>query len=186
MEDTEILKLYLRRDESAIAETAAKYGNYCFAIADRILHSHEDAQECVNDAYLNAWNSIPPHQPVFLGGYLGKLTRNLSLNRWRERHSQKRGGGEIPLVLDELLCTIPASQTPETEVDQRLLVQAINTFVRSLPEAQRRVFLKRYFCLASIADIAHATGCSESKIKSMLLRQRNKLREHLEKEGIFV
>lgn len=183
MDDKEIVALYFQRSEKAIEETASKYGKYCYSIAHNILSSHEDAEESVNDTYMDAWNSIPPHRPNLLSVFLGKITRRIAIDRWRRSGAQKRGGGEIPLVLEELKDCIADDQDVEQIVERRQLAAQINAFVRSLPTSERKVFLCRYWYMDSISDIARRFGFSESKVKSMLFRTREKLRDELKKEG---
>ncbi len=184
MEDNEIVALYLAREQGAIAESAAKYGKYCFTIAYNILYNHEDADESVNDTWLHAWKSIPPHEPTVLSTYLGKLTRYIALKKWRGKHAQKRGGGEVPLVLDELTETVPAKGDPEEAMDEKELTALLNRFLQELPVTERRVFLCRYWYLDPIASISKQFDFTESKVKSMLLRTRKKLAKALKKEGI--
>ncbi len=184
MEDQEIVALYLERNQNAIAQTAAKYGKYCFTIAYNILYNHEDADESVNDTWLHAWKSIPPHEPRILSTFLGKLTRYICLKKWRGKHAQKRGGGEVPLVLDELTEILPGSSNPEEETDEKHLTEILNRFLQNLPVTERRVFLCRYWYLDPIAQISKQFDFTESKVKSMLLRTRKKLAKTLEKEGI--
>lgn len=186
MEDSRIIELYMQRSEQAISETAAKYGGYCFSIANNILSDKGDAEETVNDAYLGAWKAIPPHTPRRLGAFLGRITRRIAINRYEARCASKRGGGETALALEELGECVPGGQEPEREMEAAELTQIIGRFVRSLPEMERRVFLRRYWYLDSVAEIAGRTGFSQSKIKSMLFRTRNKLRILLQKEGIPV
>lgn len=184
MEDHQIVAMYLRREEQAIEETAAKYGSYCFSIAHRILENREDAEEAVSDAYLAAWASIPPHRPAFLSTFLGKLTRRTALKRWERNRAQKRGGGEPALVLDELSEYISHSGNAETVVENAELTRILNEFLRNLPKEERIVFLRRYWYFEPIRDIAAGLGSSESRIKSMLSRTRKKLCTYLKKEGI--
>lgn len=182
MEDAKIVALYWARSENAIDETAAKYGRYCFAIANNILADAEDANESVNDTFLSAWNSIPPHRPAVLSTFLGKLTRRIAIDKWRARSAQKRGGGEIVLALDELSDCVPAAESVERRVEMAELIGRINCFVKALPAAERRVFVCRYWYLDPISVICRETGFSEGKVKMMLLRTRNHLRTYLEKE----
>lgn len=186
MNDTEIVDLYWMRDEAAIAATAEVYGNYCYSVAYRLLQCSEDAQECVNDTYWKAWLSIPPHRPNRLATYLGKITRNLSLDRLKRLSAQKRGNGQLDLVLTELENTIPASTDTEQIVDELVLTDAINQFLRQQPRTERNIFVGRYWHLYSIADLAQAYRMRESKVTSLLFRMRKKLKYHLEKEGISV
>ena len=186
MEDLQIVELYLARDEQAITETDIKYGSYCFSIAHRILDSRPDAEETVNDTYMGAWRSIPPHRPAKLNTYLGKITRRLALGKWKMRHSQKRGGGETALALEELGECLPSRDTPEQTLEQKALTHAINAFLKSLPQTEQRIFICRYWHVYPVKTIARDFGFSESKVKSMLSRTRSKLKTYLEKEGIFV
>ena len=185
MEDGRIVELYWARRESAITETADKYGRYCYSIAYHILADAGDADETVNDTYMGAWNSMPPHRPSILSTFLGKITRRISINRWNERRADKRGGGEMPLALDELAEALPASGTPEDAAAARELAQAIDRFLSALPETERDMFVCRYWFLAPIAEIGGKFGASTSKVKSSLFRTRNKLRAHLEQEGFL-
>lgn len=184
MEDSQIVSLYWERNEQALAETAAKYGNYCFCIAYSILSSREDADESVNDTYLGAWERIPPHKPGVLSAFLGKLTRRISLNKWRNRTRQKRGGGEVALALDELCECIPSGEDVARQTEQKELNRAITAFLNGLPQTERDVFVCRYWYLADIRKISTAFGFTESKVKSMLHRTRIKLRTHLKEEEL--
>lgn len=185
MEDSQIVTLYWERNELAIRATAAKYGRYCHTVSYNILANHEDAEECVSDTYIGAWESIPPHRPAILQTFLSKLVRRISLNKWREKTREKRGGGEVPLALDELSECIPSGQNVEQSLDQKELSKAIRQFLRLLPDTERDVFLCRYWFLASIQEISRKFGFSQSKTKSMLLRTRRKLQTHLQKEGLI-
>lgn len=185
MDDTRIIELYFARDEQAIAETAKKYGTYCHNIATGILDSREDAEECVNDTYLRTWNTIPPQRPQFFSAFLAKITRNLALTRYRANHREKRGEGQLTLALDELQNCLPAP-TDGTTTDDIVLRAALNRFVQDLPEPSRTVFLQRYWYVRPVADIARELGMKESRVKMMLLRTRERLREHLQREGIEV
>ena len=182
MDDERIVELYWQRNENAISETAAKYGKYLHDISYRILANTEDADECVNDTYSRAWDAIPPHRPSILSTFLGKITRRISIDRWRMRNAEKRGGGEIELALDELQNCISDNQSVEEVSEQKEKINKINLFLSSLPDSERRVFLCRYWYFDSISSIARQFGFSESKVKSMLLRTREKLRVQLEKE----
>ena len=185
MNDGEIVALFWKRDECAIAESMNRYGRYCHSIAYSILQNPQDAEECVSDACMAAWNSIPPHRPAVLSSYLGKLTRRAGLKKWRGYHAQKRGGGELAMALDELRDCIPDAMTPESEIEEQELARSISVFLRMLPEAERRAFVLRYWYLNSIGTVAKQLGFSQSKVKSMLHRNRRKLLEHLRKEGLF-
>lgn len=184
MDDKEIVELYWQRNEAAIGETAARYGKFCHSIAYNILGNNEDAEESVNDTYLNAWNSIPPHRPSVLSTFLGKITRRVSIDRWRKRSAQKRGGGQIALALDELEECISGGKSVEQAVEAKLLSDVVNSFVKSLPDTERGMFLCRYWYMDSVESIAKEFGFSQSKVKSMLYRTREKLRARLIKEGL--
>ena len=184
MDDTVILDLYWARSESAINETAIKYSKYCNTIAMNILRSNEDADECVNDTYLKAWNAMPPERPSILSSFLGKITRNLSLNRYKEQRTKKHGGGEVALLLDELADCVPSAVSVEAEAEAKTIAEAISAFLRSVGATERVVFVRRYWYADPIAAIALRLSMSESRVKSMLFRTRNKLREYLEKEGL--
>lgn len=186
MDDSQIVDLYWKRQGIAISETKTKYGKYLFSIANHILAQYEDSEECVNDTYLGAWNSIPPHRPVVLSTYLGKITRRLALKKHRMNTAEKRGGTEADLSLDELADCIPASHTIDEQLNNRELVSILNSFLSELPEAQRQVFVCRYWYCDSIAEIAQRFSWSESKVKMVLLRTREKLKLRLTKEGIFL
>ncbi len=186
MEEEQIIALYFARSEDAIAQTHKKYGKYCHKIAFNILRSREDSEECVNDTYLKTWNAIPPRRPSKLQIFLGKITRNLALDRFDKLSAAKRGSGEVTLSLEELYACIPDPQSPERAVEQKELIQALNSFLAELPAQQRKIFLRRYWNLSSIKEIASFYGISESKVKTTLMRTRGKLKDHLEQEGIWV
>ena len=186
MEDEKIVALYWQRSEDAIRETAKKYETYLTKIARNILSDPEDCGECVNDTYLAAWNSMPEHRPGVLSTYLGKITRQIAIDRFRKRNSAKRQASEYTLSLDELEDTFVDNETPEQALDAKLLDAAIDGFVRSLPEEARRVFIGRYYFFDSVKTVAGYCGISEAKAKSILYRARLKLKEHLEKEGFIL
>ncbi len=183
MEDKKIVELYFQRSEKALEETALKYGKYCFSIAYSILNDNEDAEESVNDTYLDVWNSIPPHKPSVLSTFLGKITRRISIDKWRKRTADKRGGGEISLVLDELEECIFKGDTVEEEYSKEKLSEAIRIFIARLPKTEKSVFLCRYWYMDSVDSICKRFSFSESKVKSMLKRTRDKLRKYLVEEG---
>ena len=183
MEDSKIVDLYWERSERAIEETQRKYHPYCFSIANNILPYREDAEESVNDTYLAAWNAIPPNRPGILSTFLGKLTRRISIDRWRSLSAEKRGGGTVPVALEELGECIPGRSDPAAQVEARELAMVIGAFLDMLPQTEKRVFLMRYFDLAGIGDIADNFHMSTARVKSMLHRTRGKLRTHLHKEG---
>lgn len=185
MDDARIVDLYWERSETAIAETEKKYGRYCHYIAYNILFCKQDAEECVNDTYINAWKSIPPHKPVCLKTFLGKLTRNISLNRYAREHAQKRSAN-TELILDELAEIIPDPNSEAVDSDNLALKEAINGFMETLSSTARKVFARRYFYLSPIKDIATDYDLTESNVKSMLFRMRSKFKTYLEKEGIVI
>lgn len=182
MEDEKIVALYLARDEAAIAQTQKKYQTYCQSIAERILGSHEDAEECVNDVYRRTWESIPPEKPPVLSSYLGMLTRRISLNRARLNHAQKRGGGQLPLILDELNECIP--DTAGERSDDFVVRDALNAFLAALPERTRRVFMQRYWYAQSVAEIAQERHMSVSSVNTLLCRTRKQLEAYLRQQHI--
>ena len=184
MEDHQIIALYCQRQTNALAETQKKYGRYLLSIANHILPRYEDSEECVNDTYLAAWNSIPPQKPGVLSTYLGKITRRLALKRHRRNTAQKRGGTEADLSLEELEDCIPAGQSIEDRLDSRTLTHLLDDFLATLPQDRRQVFVCRYWYLDSTAEIAKRFGFSENKVSSMLHRTRGKLEKYLIREGI--
>ena len=186
MEDAKIVQLYFDRSEAAIAETARKYGKYCYSIAYNILMSRPDAEETVNDTYLGAWRAIPPHKPQRLNTFLGKITRRLALAKWKARTARKRGGGETALALEELGECIPDNNTPERAVELKELSAHLNAFLKTLPDTEQQVFVSRYWYVNPVKDVATQFGFSESKVKSMLSRTRKKLAAYLQKEGILI
>lgn len=183
MDDLIIIRLFWERSEDAIKETDRKYGSYCNAIAYNILENKEDAEECVTDTYLDAWNAIPPTRPSILSAFLGRITRRISIDRWRTRTRIKRGGGSVDVALEELGECVADTNTTETEFDRRELVRKLDFFIGGLGTTERMVFLRRYWYLDSIEEIAIRFGFTTSKIASMLHRTRGKLRVYLEKEG---
>lgn len=183
MEDSRIIELYWKRSERAIVESERKFGGYCYQIAYHILYSREDAEEIVSDTWLGAWNSMPPHKPNMLSAFFGKITRRCSIDRWRRRTADKRGGGEMPLALDELQECIAGTGAVEETVEHEALAAAINVFLGTLSETERRVFLWRYWYLYSIQEICERSGFAKNKVATMLYRTRIKLREYLSEEG---
>ena len=182
MEDQQIVDLYFARSESAIAETDKKYGRYCHSIAYRILENDEDAKEIVNDTYLKTWNTIPPNRPDPLKPYVGMISRQLSLDRYEEYHTQKRGG-QVPLVLEELAECIPDNDSRADIGESVALRDALGRFVRSLPAKTQSIFLQRYWYSCSVAEIAEGYAMRENSVTVLLHRTRKKLKAHLQKEG---
>ena len=183
MEDYEIVELYWQRSENAIRESDRKYGRYCFKIAQNILFDRSDSEECVNDTWLRAWESMPPNRPERLGAYLGRITRNLALNLYEKLTAEKRGAGETPVVLDELSEVIGKESDVEANVDLTLLKDTINDFLRQLDKETRIIFVQRYYYMATVKEIAANLHLSDSKVKMTLLRTREKLRVWLQEEG---
>ncbi len=185
MEDKQIVDLYFERSESAIVETEKMYGRYCHYIAFRILENDEDAKEVVNDTFLKTWNTIPPNRPDHLKPYVGMISRQLALDKYKTQHTQKRGG-QVMLVLDELSECIPTGDSGEDIGESVALRGALNKFVWSLPNKTQIVFVRRYWYSSSVSEIAQEYGMKESYVRSLLLRTRNKLKKFLHKEGFYV
>lgn len=185
MEDSQIVALFWQRSEQAIAETQQKYGHYCHRIAYNILANKEDAEESVSDTYFKAWNSIPPHRPGVLATFLGKITRRVSIDRWRARNANKRGSSQMVLALEELEECISSKESVEHTYTTKEYLDAYKKFLEKLPETERKVFLLRYWYVESIHGISVKYGFSESKVKSMLHRTRQKLRKCFEEEGLL-
>ena len=183
MEDHEIVQLYWDRDERAIEEAEGKYGGLCRSVALRVLENREDSEECVSDTWLRSWNVIPPQRPSLLGAFLARITRNLALDRWRAARAEKRGGGETALALEELEDCV-SGLSLEDEAERRALIRALNGFLRSLPEGDRRIFLRRYWSVESLETLAKGEGRSVSALHRRLRKLREELAEHLRKEGI--
>ncbi len=186
MTDEMIVALYLQRSEDAIRETDAAYGRYLHYISFGILRDDEDAKETVNDTYLKAWNAIPPQHPNPLKTFLASITRRLSINRYEFKTAQKRGGGQYELALEELAECIPDRHAETDVTDSIVLRDTLNRFLRELSATERHVFIRRYWHMHTIAEIAHDFGMSQSKVKSMLMRTRQKLKARLDKEGFAV
>ncbi|MCL2203922.1 MAG: sigma-70 family RNA polymerase sigma factor [Defluviitaleaceae bacterium] len=186
MDDEKILELYFARDESAITHTAQKYGAYCRAIAQGILHNREDTMECVNDTYLRAWEAIPPKRPTVFRVYLGKITRNLSLDKHRWLNAAKRGGDTVTALYGELNECLPGVNTVEAQAEAGHITQTIDASLRKMSQEMRLVFMRRYWHADSIEAIAGRYHMSAGKVKSMLFRARKKLKADLEGEGVFV
>lgn len=183
MEDEKIVALYWNRDESAIAHTKEKYDRYLHTVALNILSSLQDAEESVSDTYVGAWNSMPPQKPAVLRTYLGKLTRNISLKRYRFLHAEKRFSSETALALDELTEVVPDSETAESEAERQELIRIIHAFLSRLEGDSRMIFLMRYWYLYSVSDTAKKLGFTQSKVKMTLKRTRDSLRDFLREEG---
>lgn len=184
MNDAQIIDLYFARSEMAIQETDRKYGSYCYTIAYNILANREDSEESVSDTYFSAWNVIPPQKPSKLATFLGKITRNISISRWRKCNAKKRGNGEMEIALDELEECVSGEQSIEDAILRKEAAAVLNRFVASLSADERKVFLCRYWYVNSLEEIAGKTGFSVGKVKSMLFRLRKRLGVRLEQEGL--
>ena len=186
MEDAHIIGLYWARDEGAIPASDEKYGGLCRALSRNILGSSEDAEECVNDTWLRAWNAMPPQRPGILSAFFGKLTRNLSLDRWRRNKAAKRGGSQVEVALHELEDCLPDRRSPDEELEAGETAALISAFLRRQSEADRALFVRRYFHLEPLDSLARQFGMSMGQVKSKLHRMRGRLRLELEREGVAV
>ncbi len=184
MDDNAIIELYWQRDEEAVAASHVKYGGYCHAIAYNILNNALDADECVSDTWLRSWNAMPPQRPRILSAFFGKITRNLSLDRWRKNTADKRGGSSTETALEELCGCIPA--TVGDPADDLALTVCLEKFLRGLSHKKRNIFLRRYWYLSSVEEIAADYRMTRSGVASMLRRMRLELKECLEREGIVL
>lgn len=183
MEDNDIIQLFFDRDENAIKETSIKYGNYCSSIARNILKNWEDVEECVNDTYFKAWNVIPPNRPTMLKAFLGKITRNISFNLYKKMNADKRGNGQISIILDELSECVSDRNDPYQELERAELLKAINSFLEKLPQEKRVIFVRRYWHSESITDIAKRCGVSGNSVSVSLNRLRKRLHNYLIERG---
>lgn len=186
MDDTRIIALFFSRDENAIVQSDVKYGQYCRSISYNILNDHQDAEECTNDTYLQAWNTIPPTKPENLKAYLGRIVRNVSLNKFKAKKTQKRKSNEFSAAYDELENVLSSGQSIDKFIDEMHLKDLIETFLDKQTKENRKIFLARYWYFESITEISTKLGVSESKTKMSLLRMRNSLRNFLEQEGVIV
>lgn len=183
MDDTGIIDLFWARDERALAETERKYGAYCRSVSYQIVKNRQDAEECVNDAWIRAWNAIPPQRPFALGAFLTKIVRNVSLSHYRKARTQRRGGGQLPLILEELQDLY--ADGPERLLEAAELSRALDRFLRQLPQKDCCIFMRRYWYMDTLEDIARRYHIALGSVKSSLFRTRKKLREYLEQEGIL-
>lgn len=186
MEDQQIVELFFTDPNSALEELRSKYENYCHTVAFNILGNNEDCEECLNDTLLRVWNSIPPNKPTNLSAYVAKITRNLALDKLRKSNAGRRGGGESQIALDEIGDIIRSSNDLERIEESKEITESINRFLELLSKTERGVFLRRYWMMEPVAVIASTYGMSLSKASSMLHRLRQRLRKHLEKEGIYL
>lgn len=185
MQDEEIIYLYFSRNEDAINQSSVKYGNMLMSISYNILLSMQDSEECVNDTYVKAWDSIPPQNPNSLAAYLGRIVRNISINRWHKNNSQKRGGGAV-ILLSELTQCLPSQRSVEAETDGREVVRLIENWLVSLDVYERVLFLRRYWYGYDLETLAKENETTVNKITSRLYRLRKKLKAELEKEGVVI
>ena len=184
MDDEKIVELFLKRSQEALNETREKYDTYCRVISTNILSDKQDSEECLNDAYLKLWNSVPPEKPKSLKAYLGCIVRNLSLDRLEKNRAQKRGGGQTEAVFEELAGFIGTSNI---QISETLAIrEAINSFLKELDKESRIIFVQRYWYFCSIKEIAVQMEITESKVKMRLSRTKEKLRKHLQKEGFDI
>jgi len=183
--DLQIVDLYWKRNADAIRYSTEKYGGYCHSVAKNILSDFQDAQECVNDTWIGAWNSMPDHRPRDLRAFLGMITRRLACSRLRRDYAQKRGSGQLPLILEELDSCLPTSPSAAQIVEAKQLEEAVNAFLHTLPEQDCNIFLRRYWYAESIAQISRRYDILPNTIKSSLYRSRRKLRAYLEKEDLL-
>lgn len=183
MQDFEIVELFFNRDSSSIDESHRKYGQNMWHTAFNILSNNEDSEEVVSDALFAAWNRIPPDSPHSLCAYLISITRNISISLLRKRYADKRGNGDYALALDELEGVVSSSHTPDEELDAREIAMAINRFLSSLKSADRIIFVRRYWLMEPVKQIAHNLGIGESRVKSSLSRSRKTLAKKLRTEG---
>nr|WP_300850981.1 sigma-70 family RNA polymerase sigma factor [uncultured Acetatifactor sp.] len=184
MDDREIVELYWRRDEAAIAQTQCRYGSFCLAVAMSLLSNGEDAKECVNETLYQAWNLIPPQRPEKLRPWLGRIVRNISVSLWRRNHRQKRYNG-VEQALSELEDAVPSLMLVEREVESAELGEAISQWLRSLPNDDRVLFVRRYWYAVPLNELAEECGIAPKKLAQRMYRLRLSLKKFLEKEGIF-
>ncbi len=186
LDDKKIVCMFLQRDESALREVSKKYGAYCTAIAHNILHNNEDAEECVNDTYMHAWNSIPPNKPAKLGAFLGRITKNLALNKVDSLRCEKRGGRDVTVPFEELDEFISGNVSIENECEFKEMIAEINVFLQTLPAKKRMIFVARYWQCDKLSEIAECFGMAESGVATSLSRTCQKLRDHLKRRGFDV
>lgn len=186
MEDERIVQMIWERKEQGLKELSDKYNNYCYSVSYRIVHDEEDARECVNDTWFQTWNAIPPKRPAVLPGFLAKIVRNLSLNRYRRMHTERRGGNSVDIALEELQECVSDGRTVEEQIEFKELSASITKFLNRQSERNRAIFLQRYFYMMSIKEIAERLGMREGTVRSTLSRMRKDLRGWLEKEAVYL
>lgn len=185
MDDNAIIELFFARSEQAIRELDGKYGKVCHSLSYNILHSRQDAEECVNDAYLGVWEAIPPARPNPLPAFLCRIVRNLSLMRYHADRTAKRGGGSCAVALEELEDCLASPHTVEGDLEERELVRLIEGFLDTLSPENRVLFMRRYWFSDSCGEIAARTGLSEKNVSVRLSRIRKQLRHYLEERGVM-
>lgn len=184
-EDEKLLQLFRMRDESALQKVSERFGRLCSTMACRILGSREEAEECTNDMLMKLWDSIPPNEPRCMAAYVSRITRNLCLDRYAKLHAEKRGGSQIPAVIEELSPYLPAEGTPEDLLESIAVREALTRFLRSLSDDARRIFLARYYSFQTVAEIAKEHGTTEGRVKMILKRSRDRLRKQLAEEELL-
>ena len=184
--DQKIIALYFQRDEEALTHTDKKYGKGCKSLSYNIVKSFEDCEECVNSSYYKVWDTVPPKRPDSLKVYLMKIVRNISINLYERNRTKKRGFGEIDLVLEDIAEIIPDNSSMEQISDDITVKNVINFFLSGLTEEKRNIFIMRFFYVKSMKEIAEELYISEGKVKMILRRLKDELRELLEKEGVEV
>ena len=185
LSDKDIVALFNERDEKALSAVSSKYGSYCETVVRNILHDPQDTEECLNDTWLKAWESIPPEKPRNLGGFLVKIAKNISLNRYSLQHTQKRGSGEIPLVMDELSECVADKNNVEKTFEQKLITNAVNEFLKTLSPEKRDIFVLRYWYCLPVAEIARKVGLNRSNTSVILSRTRRGLTAYLKKKELL-
>lgn len=183
MDDKDIVKLFFGRNEQALSEASRKYKHYCTSIAENILGNHEDAEECFNDALMKTWESVPPRDPEYLSAYLAKITRNIALDKYKASRTEKRGGGKVEVVFDEISEYLEGEDNVELTAEKNILLAEIDAFLEKLPEQKRRMFVLRYSFCESVSEIAGRFGVSENYVSVNINRVGKKLAAHLRKRG---
>jgi RNA polymerase sigma-70 factor (ECF subfamily) len=186
LEDAQLINLYFERSEAAIAETEIKYGKYCKTVVGNVLPSPEDTEEVMNDTYMAVWNAIPPERPNCFKAFIGKIARNLALDRYKHDNAEKRGGGQVCELADELADVLPDRETTESAFEAKELTRHINKFLEAQPAEKRRLFVLRYWYMKTVDEIAESQGLGVSNVKVSLMRIREALKEHLKTEGYEV
>ena len=186
MNDDRIIKLYFERSEDAITETDKKYGGACRSVAYNILGNREDSEECTNDTYMKVWDVIPPNKPTKLGAFVVTIARNLALNMYKTASRIKNGSGYKSVNFEEIAGCLPAKESVESEVDRKAVLSAVERFLSMQPRDKQIMFIRRYFYCSTYAEIAGDLNTTEDRVRKSLMRMRDKLREHLEKEGIAI